>query len=72
VGMLGPLGKLMDNPKSAVRKEACWAASNITAGNSTQVQGIIDSGIMNKLIKAAQTDLFEVLEDSVEYNDGFR
>jgi len=60
-GIIPPLGRLMSHPKSAVRKEACWAASNITAGNSTQIQAMLDFGLMGKLINAANTDVFEVI-----------
>ena len=33
-GALTPMEKLLTNTKKPVRKEVCWAVSNITAGNS--------------------------------------
>lgn len=32
------LHHLLSSPKEAVRKEACWTISNITAGNRQQIQ----------------------------------
>ena len=29
---------LLSSPKESIRKEACWAISNITAGNREQIQ----------------------------------
>lgn len=29
---------LLSSPRESVRKEACWAVSNITAGNHQQIQ----------------------------------
>lgn len=38
LGALKALNRLIVHPKKAVRKEVCWCISNITAGNSTQIQ----------------------------------
>jgi hypothetical protein len=34
-GALIPIEKLLYNTKKPVRKEVCWAVSNVTAGTST-------------------------------------
>ena len=41
--------KLNDSRKS-VRKEACWAISNITAGSAADIQMVIDNGVVSVLI----------------------
>ena len=41
---------LLSHPKSNIQKEASWAVSNITAGNPTQIQAVIDGGIMPAII----------------------
>jgi hypothetical protein len=35
---LSALLSLLSSPKEGIRKEACWAISNITAGTSQQIQ----------------------------------
>ena len=35
---LPALQLLLDHPVSSIRKEACWAISNMTAGNKVQIQ----------------------------------
>ena len=37
-GALPRLGALLHSPKKEMRKEACWAVSNITAGPTAQVE----------------------------------
>ena len=36
--------------KKSIRKEACWAISNITAGNSVQIQTVIDADLLDHLL----------------------
>ncbi|EEY13930.1 importin subunit alpha-1 [Verticillium alfalfae VaMs.102] len=36
--------------KDGIRKEACWTISNVTAGNSAQIQSVIDANIIPPLI----------------------
>merc|ERR1719333_1356422 len=44
-GALGQLLQLLVNPehKKSIKKEACWTISNITAGNKTQIQAVMDA-----------------------------
>ena len=38
--------ELLQHPKVNIQKEAAWTISNITAGNSNQIQAVIDAGIL--------------------------
>jgi importin subunit alpha-1 len=40
----------LSSGKDGIRKEACWTISNVTAGNSTQIQAVIDANIIPPLI----------------------
>merc|ERR1712088_261287 len=42
--------KLLQHPKMNIVKEAAWTVSNITAGNHTQIQIVIDAGCLQPLI----------------------
>merc|ERR1712083_1045345 len=42
--------KLLQHPKMNIVKEAAWTISNITAGNSQQIQMVIDAGVLQPLI----------------------
>lgn len=41
---------LLCHNKEKIRKEAVWFLSNITAGNQSQVQAVIDAGLLPKII----------------------
>lgn len=41
-GVLKPLSKLLMDPSKVIRKEACWAISNIFASTNPHVQAIIN------------------------------
>lgn len=43
--------KLLTHSKDKIRKEAVWFLSNITAGNQSQVQAVIDAGLLPKVIE---------------------
>lgn len=49
-GILPALSQLLNSPKEAIRKEACWTISNITAGNTIQIQNVIDANLVAPLI----------------------
>jgi hypothetical protein len=42
--------KVIEHPKKPVRKEVVWSLSNITAGNSKQIQLAINCGLFDKLV----------------------
>jgi len=39
-----------------IRKDACWAISNIMVGTQSQVQEVIDAGIVDKLVFVLDQD----------------
>ncbi len=41
---------LLQHHKTNIQKEACWAVSNITAGNSTQIQAAIDADVLPRIV----------------------
>ncbi|ETO14265.1 hypothetical protein RFI_23103 [Reticulomyxa filosa] len=48
--MLKKLGPLLESPHATIRKEACWAVSNVTGTNEEQVQQVIDANLLPSLI----------------------
>lgn len=56
-GGLERLSKLLRNSKTSIIKEAAWTVSNITAGNSAQVQRVME------------TDIFALLAAVLEKGD---
>lgn len=56
-GGLARLSKLLRNSKASIIKEAAWTVSNITAGNSVQVQRVME------------TDIFALLAEVLEKGD---
>ncbi|VVB07079.1 unnamed protein product [Arabis nemorensis] len=43
------LNLITNNYEKKIKKEACWIISNITAGNSNQIQAVIEAGIIQSL-----------------------
>jgi importin subunit alpha-1 len=56
---------LIVHPKKAVRKEVCWSVSNITAGNSQQIQLALDHGLIDKLVHLIQHDDPTIKQEAV-------
>lgn len=56
---LDHLPQLLMNPKANIQKEASWMLSNITAGQTGQIQAVIDAGlvppIVNIMLKVSMT-----------------
>jgi len=49
------------HPKIIVKKKACWALSNITAGNENYIGVVIgDLAYLSKLISMTVSEPFEV------------
>ena len=42
---------LLTHPKSNIQKEAAWTISNITAGQTMQIQAVLDAGLIPPTIQ---------------------
>ncbi len=63
--LLGQLSKLLDHDRKAIRKETCWALSNVAAGNHSQISAVFAiHGLPEKLVQIVTTDLFEVKKEA--------
>lgn len=50
--------KLLHSSRNNIVKEAAWTISNITAGNSTQIQHVIDEGLFSDIVHVLQSGEF--------------
>ncbi len=55
---------LLDQPDMEIRREVCWALSNITAGTSEQIQAVIDSAIFPKLLEQLQSEDYKLQKEA--------
>ncbi|MCH1923098.1 hypothetical protein L9G15_27180, partial [Shewanella sp. A3A] len=55
---------LLSSTKDGIRKEACWTISNITAGNTAQIQAVIDAGIIPPLINLLSNGDFKTRKEA--------
>mmetsp|Transcript_24 Transcript_24/g.25 ORF Transcript_24/g.25 Transcript_24/m.25 type:complete len:195 (-) Transcript_24:500-1084(-) len=51
---------LLDYPDQSIRKDVCWALSNMTAGTVNQLQQVIDTAIFPKLFELIRSADLEV------------
>jgi len=58
------LTKLLQDPNKAIRKEACWGISNITAGTVAQIQMVIDAGIIPIVVELMKSAEFEIRKEA--------
>jgi hypothetical protein len=58
------LRKLLSDPNKAIRKEACWGISNITAGTAQQIQMVIDAQIIPMVIALMKSSEFEIRKEA--------
>lgn len=64
VSALPCLLALLSTPKKGIRKEACWAISNITAGNKEQIQHVFDALIIPPLIQLLANAEFDIKKEA--------
>jgi len=55
---------LLSSPKKGIRKESCWTISNITAGNKTQIQAVIDANIIPPLVQLLSNAEFDIKKEA--------
>lgn len=53
-GVLTIFSSLLRHHKPNIQKEAAWTLSNITAGKDTQIQMVIDAGLIPILVEVLQ------------------
>ncbi|KAL5723916.1 hypothetical protein ACHQM5_007250 [Ranunculus cassubicifolius] len=58
------LNLLTQNHKKSIKKEACWAISNITAGNKEQIQVVIEADIIGPVVDLLQTAEFVIKKEA--------
>jgi len=61
---LPSLLSLLNSPREGIKKEACWTISNITAGNTSQIQDVIDANIIPVLIDVLKTGDFKTKKEA--------
>lgn len=59
-GILPKLQVLLGHDSVLIRKECCWILSNIWAGSVSQVEAVINSGALHKIIQAINEDEIDV------------
>uniref|UniRef100_A0A7N0U9J2 Importin subunit alpha n=1 Tax=Kalanchoe fedtschenkoi TaxID=63787 RepID=A0A7N0U9J2_KALFE len=55
---------LTQNHKKSIKKETCWTISNITAGNRSQIQAVIDANIILPLVNLLQNAEFDIKKEA--------
>lgn len=56
---------LLYSPKKGIKKETCWAISNITAGNPAQIDAVIQANIIQPLIHMLNSaEYFEIKKEA--------
>lgn len=55
---------LLGSGRKGIRKEACWTLSNITAGNKTQIQAVIDCSIFPPLIQLLSSAEWDIKKEA--------
>lgn len=55
---------LLNASKDSIRKEACWTVSNVTAGNRTQIQSVIDANVFPVLVEILSKGEFKTRKEA--------
>lgn len=50
--------------QDSLRKEACWTISNITAGNRSQIQAVLDANIIPPLLRILVSSDFKTRKEA--------
>jgi len=51
LGALPYLTRLTEHPSREVAKEACWTLSNVAAGSPAQIQAVLESGCLRRVLR---------------------
>lgn len=63
-GALPALRILFEHNKPAIKKEACWAISNITAGTADQIKTVMEAGILPDLVNLMEVADFKIKKEA--------
>ncbi|CAL5345737.1 unnamed protein product [Camellia sinensis] len=55
---------LTQNHEKIIKEEACWTISNITAGNRSQIQAVIEANIILPLVHLLQHAEFDIKKEA--------
>ena len=66
-GVIPALSKLLEMDRKAIRREACWALSNIAGGSSQQVQALFDATppVFPKVLEIVRTSTLDVRKEAL-------
>ena len=66
-GVIPALGELLEMDRKAIRREACWALSNIAGGSSQQVQALFDATppVFPKVLEIVRTSTMDVRKEAL-------
>ncbi|XP_010486300.1 PREDICTED: importin subunit alpha-6-like [Camelina sativa] len=66
-GLLNILDSTYNNPyvQMSIKKETCCAVSNITAGNTSHIQQVIQAGLIKPLLELLQTGELDVKKEAL-------
>merc|ERR1712187_65349 len=56
---------VLQHPKKAMRKEACWIISNVTAGNREQIQATFECGLFPPLLHLLGNGDFDIKKEAM-------
>lgn len=62
--VLKNLARLLGHQKESIQKEACWTISNITAGNPSQVELVIEANIIPGLVEILKNGDFKARKEA--------
>lgn len=66
-GALALFPSLLRHPKNNIQKEAAWTLSNITAGKDSQIQEVVDAGLVPLLVEVLQQVRHSLEDISILY-----
>lgn len=65
-GFLEQLPRLLSSPRAQIRKEGCWAVSNIAAGTPEQASLLLQGSLMPQVLNClAEDEVFEVKKEAL-------
>jgi hypothetical protein len=66
-GGIPALKELLHNRKREIRREACWALSNIAAGNTMQIQALLNENLFSIVRPFMQSEQSDFAKDAIYF-----